>query len=71
MENRMTIEDVLRVTAEMLEEIQVPVKWTRQIGEPISSAAENLRECLKAIAKDREEKALTEAEEDADVQREL
>lgn len=67
MENRMTIEEVLKVTADMLEGIPVPVKYTRTIGEPVSAAVENLRECLKAIAEDRAAKDAAEGE-DADVQ---
>ena len=45
----MTLEDVIRVTAELLESIRVPAGLASMVGVPIEKAAVNLRICLDRI----------------------
>lgn len=48
-EKKMTIQQVLEVTRDILGDIQVPVRYNRQIGEPIAYAADNLMKCIETI----------------------
>ena len=50
----MSLEDVIRVTAELLENIQVPAGMASAVGVPIERAAGNLRYSLARIREERE-----------------
>lgn len=55
-ENRnYTIEDVLKITVDMLSRIKVPVGLIEEIAMPIDSAKNNLIECINAMNKSAEE----------------
>lgn len=45
----MTIDEVLEITINMLNGVNVPVCLMDQIGTPISQAIGNLTECVKAL----------------------
>lgn len=76
-----TIEELLKVTADNLEKIQLPtgniqqtLQMTQQIAVPIMQAVENIRACLEAFEKNKpqgisELKEATEADipDDAEV----
>lgn len=62
-ENTMTLEDVIRITANNLRGIQIPVELSESIGIPILRSIGNLQMCLDAMEK-KEEKQ--EQEEHAD-----
>ena len=70
MDNQMTIEQVLKATADMLGNVNVPAGLIRTIGEPIAAAIENLTACLNAIEADRAAKAEEAKEESEDGERE-
>ena len=62
MENkRMTVLDVLEITAKDLGGISVPVNMMPQIGMPIANAIGNLNECIRAM---REAEQAAQAEQD-------
>lgn len=71
MENRMTKEQVVDVTIELLESLRVPVSLIDEIGTGLAGAAKNLRIVRQMMAKEAEireeseQKAAEEAEEDA------
>lgn len=54
MENKITIEKALEITADILRNISVPVGLTQQISVPVSNALRNLEECIAAIRADAE-----------------
>ena len=62
-ENTMTLEDVIRITANNLRKIQIPVELIDSIGIPIRRNIENLQMCLDAMEKKEKKK---EQEEPAD-----
>lgn len=62
-ENTMTLEDVIRITANNLRGIQIPVELSESIGIPILRSIGNLQMCLDAMEKKEEKK---EQEEPAD-----
>ena len=49
MEERMTVEEVIKVTVRLLGEIQIPVTMIDQVGAPIRAAVNNLNACLNAM----------------------
>lgn len=51
----MTLEEVLKETIRILNDICVPVGLTMQITVPVSNAISNLNECIKAIETGKEE----------------
>ncbi len=53
---RMTIEDVLKITIDSLSRIEVPVSMAEKVGVEIARNVENLRQCVIAIGQSREEK---------------
>ena len=53
---RMTIEDVLKITIDSLSRIEVPVSLAEKVGVEIARNVENLRQCVIAIGQSREEK---------------
>ena len=44
-----TVWDLLEMTADDLEKINVPVKMADEIARPIWLAVQNIRDCLKAL----------------------
>lgn len=62
MEQKYTIEEVLKATAQMLNSLSIPVSFIESLGVPIAKAVNNLEQCIIAINMDREEK--TEGVED-------
>ena len=57
MEQRLTVEDVIRITVSDLENIMVPAGLIDQIGMPVQNAIRNLYGCLDAIDRDKQQKA--------------
>ena len=49
MEEKMTVEKALEVTANLLREIKVPVGLMQDIGFPINAAIGNIEVCIDAI----------------------
>ena len=49
MEQQVTIEEVLKATADILKGIQIPVEMSEQIGVPVLRAIRNLNVCVDAI----------------------
>ena len=58
----MTVEDVLRISNNILGEISIPAKYAEQIAKPISQVMSNLKLCIEAEEKQRAEAARAEAE---------
>lgn len=56
MEERMTIDQVLGVTIDILEGIDVPMKKLEAIGVPIQQAISNIRLCIQAVEDSRKPK---------------
>ena len=57
MEETMTVEQVLKITVNILSGIQIPCALTESVGVPISNSIGNLNRCIEAIegAKERTE----------------
>ena len=58
-EGKMTIKELLQLTADELEGISIPVKYADQISRPIYQAVCNIRRCIDAMeeaAEEQEEK---------------
>lgn len=53
-EKVMTVEEVINVTIGILQPIQVPIAVMESVGLPIYRAVNNLKECSKALAAERE-----------------
>jgi len=49
MEDKLTIEQVLGMTIQLLGDIRIPGSMIEDIGIPISRAMGNLTECIKAL----------------------
>lgn len=62
MDQKMTVEDVLKVTADILREIQLPVELSEQIGIPVMRAIHNIDACVQAIVNGRTEEKTEEEE---------
>lgn len=54
-ERQYTIEEVLEMTVKQLYAISVPVELIEQIGMPISMAIGNLKNCLDAMNRQKEQ----------------
>lgn len=54
-ERQYTIEEVLELTVKQLYAISVPVELIEQIGMPISMAIGNLKNCLEAMNRQKEQ----------------
>jgi len=54
---KLTIEEVLKITIKGMKEIEIPVTMVEKIGIPVSRAIHNLEECVIAIERDSKEKA--------------
>lgn len=67
MEERMTIDQVLAVTIDILEGIDVPMKKLETIGIPIQRAVGNLRLCIQAVQESRMPKPAEAAPETAEL----
>ena len=55
MNSQMTVQEVLNVTMNNLGAIAVPVALSEQIGMPIVNAINNLRLCVEALEKAKEQ----------------
>ena len=49
MENQMTVTEALRITANNLGNIAVPISMMQQIGLPINQAIGNINACIEAL----------------------
>lgn len=49
MDEKIPLRDVLNSTANILEQISVPMSYMQQIANPISIAIKNLKACVEAI----------------------
>ena len=67
MEERMTIDQVLAVTIDILESIDVPMKKLDEIGVPIKKAVGNLRLCIQAVQESRAQQQQEEAKPELSV----
>ncbi len=63
-EKVMTIEEVIRITAENLKHIQIPVELSESIGIPVLRSIGNLQMCLDAMAKQKKEEEHKEKKEE-------
>ena len=59
----MTIEEVIKATAEILGGINIPVALTEQVAMPVNIARNNLLRCMKAIELDEKKEAEAKAKE--------
>lgn len=66
MENQMTIDQVLKITVEMLEGLKVPVKLMNDIGIPVAGAIGNIRMCIEAYEASRAEAEKKRAEAESE-----
>ena len=53
-EKVMTVEEVINITIGILQPIQVPISVMESVGLPIYRAANNLKECSRVLAAERE-----------------
>lgn len=66
---QMTVTEALRITAENLEAIQVPVGQMESIGIPIAKSVGNIRMCIDALEeadRKRQEEETQEQQEEAE-----
>lgn len=61
-EQKMTVEQVLQITAANLQGIMIPVEMSETVGATISGSIRNLRLCLDAMAQERMQKEAAEQE---------
>lgn len=55
-ENKMTVMEVLEMTAKTLNEMTIPVRELETIGQTIFGCARNIQLCIDAIRKEEETK---------------
>lgn len=55
MEEKITVEQVLEITARQLGEITIPVSLVENIGVPINRAIVNINACLEAMKNHKKE----------------
>lgn len=55
-ENRMTVMEVLEMTAKTLNEMTIPVRELETIGRTVFGCAKNIQLCIDAIRKEEETK---------------
>ena len=55
-ENRMTVMEVLEMTAKTLNEMTIPVRELETIGRTVVGCAQNIQLCIDAIRKEEETK---------------
>ena len=65
-ERQYTVEEVLEMTVRKLYAISVPVELIEPVGMPISMAIGNLKSCLEAMNKGKEEAGHGEAKGETD-----
>lgn len=53
-EKVMTVEEVINITIGILQPIQVPISVMESVGLPIYRAVNNLKECSRVLAEERE-----------------
>lgn len=53
-EKVMTVEEVINITIGILQPIQVPISVMESVGLPIYRAVNNLKECSRVLAAERE-----------------
>lgn len=53
-EKKLTVEEVLEITARLIAEISVPVGLTEQIGVPLTKVIGNLNAVLEALRRGKE-----------------
>lgn len=63
-EKQITLEDVLRVSVDVLRNISVPVALKEQIADPVANVAHDLMMCIEAIERDKVKANESKAEED-------
>ena len=50
-----SLKEVLEFTINILDNIQIPAGYIRQIGEPVADASENLKMCVKAMQEEKKD----------------
>ena len=60
MEQKLTVEQVLEMTVNMLGRITVPVAMIESIGTPVAQAINNINGCLEAFKRQEQEAQETE-----------
>lgn len=58
MEERLSIEQVLEITVNLLSGISIPASLVESVGVPISRGIGNLKACLTAIEREKQEKEI-------------
>lgn len=66
-EQKLTVEQVLGITTNILRSINVPVELVESIGIPVSNAIKNISLCINALE---EAKIVREGEEDGNAEAE-
>ena len=66
MDNKMTIDQVLKITVETLEGLKVPVSLIDEISIPVARAISNIRMCIEAVEASRAEAENKQTEEQED-----
>lgn len=62
MEEKMTVEQVLRLTVDQLRAISIPAELIDSIGIPVCRAIGNLKECIRAMEAVKEDGREADAE---------
>lgn len=62
---RMTIDQVLEMTVQMLEGVMIPVGLLEKVGQPMHTAIGNIRVCAEAYRKEQEQRAKEAQESEA------
>jgi len=61
-QNTVTVEEVVRATIEILNDIRVPVGLVNEVGIPVARAVQNLNRCIEAWEREEAEQARKRAE---------
>lgn len=65
MDDRRTVEDILREAVQVLDSLMLPVAMVENFGMPVAMVSGNLKACLRAFEEERKKAAETAKEGDA------
>ena len=68
MQEKITVEQALEMTANLLMNIEVPISMLEKIAVPINTAVNNLKECIAAIRQENERQNAEQNQEKEDVE---
>ena len=66
MDRQHTVEEVLRITVDMLKGIEIPVELCERVGIPIARGIMNIQNCITAIENGKKAQEEKEQEDDPD-----